>query len=112
MGRVARSDIEAAYFTLLRARDKLDALRRYAEYLEQEQRRLQRFVADGDALDAHVESRLRRVLRHSDREVATAVKTRHATLADELATMPDRIAAAEAFVADCEQEHDALRRHV
>lgn len=110
MAPVARSDIEAAYFTLLRARDKVAALQRYQEFLEKERLRLQRFVADGDALDAHVEPRLRRALLHTDRQLGDVLKLRHETLADELRSLRDRIAAAEAFVLECEEEHDALRR--
>ena len=37
-----RSEREAAYFALLRARDELSDLQRYAEHLEDELRRLRR----------------------------------------------------------------------
>ncbi|MBW3663001.1 MAG: hypothetical protein KY469_07875 [Actinobacteria bacterium] len=110
MARVARSDVEAAYFTLLRARDKLDALRRYGEFLEHERLRLQRFVAEGDALDAHVDPKLRRALLHTDRLLGDVLKVRHETITDELARLGDRIEAAETFVRECEEEHEALRR--
>lgn len=109
MARIARSDVEAAYFTLLRAREKVSALRRYGDFLEHERLRLQRFVAEGDALDAHVDPKLRRALLHTDRLLGDVLKVRHETIADELGRLDERIAAAEAFVGECEEEHEALR---
>jgi hypothetical protein len=107
---VPRNEVETAYFTLLRAREDLAALRRYEEYLGEEARRLRRFVAEGDALADTVDVRLRRVLRHSDGPLTEALKARLALLADEAARLPDRIAAAEAYVEDCDREHDRLKR--
>lgn len=102
--------MEAAYFTLLRAREKVTALHRYEEFLRNERRRLQRLVAEGDALDARVDPRLRRALGHTDRSLAEALKARHEVIDAELDRLPDRIAGAEAFVGDAEEEHDRLRR--
>lgn len=104
-----RDEAEAAYFTLLRAREELDGLRRYGEALQDEQRRLRRFVAEGEALTERIQPRLRRPLRHTDQLLAEALGARHAVVADELAGLDERIAAAEAFVAECEREHDELR---
>jgi hypothetical protein len=109
MGRVGRDETEAAYFALLRAREELTALQRYGEFLEAEQRRIHRFVADGDALDAHVDRRLRRRIAHTDAGLADALRTRLETIAGELERLPDRIEAAAAYVEECEQEHARLR---
>lgn len=109
MARVGRDEVEAAYFTLLRAQEELAALRRYNEFLDAERRRLQRFVAEGDALDAHVDPRLRRAIAHTDRSLAESVRTRLEVVANELERLPDRLDAATAFVAECEQELARLR---
>ncbi|MBW3578107.1 MAG: hypothetical protein KY462_10295 [Actinobacteria bacterium] len=107
MPRVGRNEVEAVYFTLLRAREELAELRRYEEYLEAEQRRLQRFVAEGDALEAHVDPRLRRAIAHTDASLTKAIRTRLEVLGDELERQPHRIDAASAFVEEC--EHDLAR---
>ena len=104
-----RSDAEAAYFALLRAREELEALRRYEEYLAEERRRLRRFRAEGEALADTVDRRLRRNIAHTDRPLHEALRTRMAVVEDELARVPDRIEAAEAYVAECEREHEELR---
>lgn len=105
-----RDDTQAAYFSLLRAREELDALRRYDEFLRDEQRRLRRFTREGEALAEPISRRVRRPLGPSDTLLADALEQREAIIADELEHLPERIAAAEAYVAECEQEHDVLRR--
>lgn len=107
--RAATSEVEAAYFTLLRAREEVEALRRYSDYLTGERRRLQRFVRDGDALEARVDRRLRRPLRETDRRLAAALRGRHRVIDEELAELPDRIEAAEQFVEECRSEYEGLR---
>ncbi len=109
MTRVGRDEVEAAYFTLLRAREELAALRRYGEFLEAERRRLQRFVAEGDALEAHVDPRLRRAIVHTDRGLSESVRSRLEVIANEFERLPDRLDAAAAFVEECEQELGRLR---
>ncbi|MDP8962274.1 MAG: hypothetical protein M3N32_11755 [Actinomycetota bacterium] len=109
MARVGRDEVEAAYFTLLRAREELAALRRYGEFLEADRRRLQRFVAEGDALDAHVDPRLRRAIAHTDRTLAEAVRGRLDVIGNESQRLPARLDAAAAFVEECEQELARLR---
>lgn len=105
-----RDEVEAAYFTLLRAREELDGLRRYDDYLRDERGRLRRFGSEGDALADRVEPRYRRVLHHTDKPLADAIRTRIAVIEDELARLPDRLAAAEQFVEECEREHAELKR--
>ncbi|MFP4634879.1 MAG: hypothetical protein ACLFRD_03375 [Nitriliruptoraceae bacterium] len=103
------SEIEAAYFTLLRAREELDALRRYQEYLTAEAQRLRRTTNEAAALLTQVDPRLVRPLRHTDRPLEEAVAARLGAIEDERLRLPERIAAAEAYVEECEQEHAALR---
>lgn len=104
-----RDEVEAAYFTLLRARDEVQALQRYGEVLHDEQRRLHRFRAEGAAVAARVDRRLLRALRHTDGPLDEAVEARSAVIDDERARLPERIAAAQAFVTEAEADHEALR---
>lgn len=103
-----RSERETAYFALLRARDELTALRRYAEHLDDELRRLRRAEREEAALRDGIPPRMRRALRASDAELAEVRARRVALLEDERLRLPGRIAAAEAFVQECERHHDVL----
>ena len=106
-----RDETEAAYFTLLRAREDLAALQRYEEYLADEVRRLRRFVSEGEALADPVDPRLRRGMRHTEQPLLDALKRRITVIADEQLRLPQRIEDAAAFVADCEAQHQRLRQH-
>jgi len=103
-----REEREAAYFALLRARDELSDLQRYAEHLDEELRRLRRTEREEDALRATVPARTRRVLRGSDDEMRDVIRRRIALIEDERLRLPARITAAEAFVTECERHHDVL----
>jgi hypothetical protein len=103
-----RDEREAAYFALLRARDELSDLRRYAEHLDEELRRLRRTEREEEALRASVPERTRRLLRGSDAELREAMDRRAALIEDERGRLPTRIEAAEAFVLECERHHDVL----
>lgn len=103
-------DVETAYFALLRAREQVDDLRRYREYLEDEARRLRRSTAEADALSTQAPPRLRRRLLHTDGPLAEAVKLRLEVIADELRRLPEHVDDAEAAVASAEAEHDRLRQ--
>ncbi|MFP4149399.1 MAG: hypothetical protein ACLFUG_00575 [Nitriliruptoraceae bacterium] len=105
-----RDEVEAAYFTLLRAREELDALRRYDEYLTAEAQRLRRTTNEAEALREGVDRRLLRALRHSDTPLAQAVTARLAVLAEEQASLPERIEAAAAYVEACERTHRELQQ--
>ena len=48
-------------------------------------------------------------MAHTDKPIATALKNRLNAIADELRRLPDRVTAAEAFVAECEAEVERLR---
>ncbi len=107
---MASDDAEAAYFALLRARDDVADLQRYQEYLADEARRLRRSTSEADALSTQAPPRLRRRLLHTDAPLAEAIKGRLEVIADELKWLTDQLEAAEEYVAECEHEHDRLRR--
>lgn len=104
-----RDEVDAAYFTLLRAREELDGVRRYTDYLREESRRLRRTLSEGAALADSVDRRLRRPLRHTDQPLEDAIRARLAVIDEELAELPEREAAAERFVEECERDHAQLR---
>jgi hypothetical protein len=106
---MSRDEIEAAYFTLLRAREEVDAIHRYDEYLHAEQQRLRRFQREGQALADSVPERMRRSLRTADDRLDKEIDDRLALLTDERAHLPERERAAHAFVEECERAHAALR---
>lgn len=106
---MARNEVESAYFALLRAREELDNLRRYDEFLRAEAQRLRRTTREGQALLAQVDRRHARAVRHTDQPLTDAVDARLRVLEEEALRVPDRLAAAEAFVQECEQEHQMLR---
>jgi translation initiation factor 2B subunit (eIF-2B alpha/beta/delta family) len=103
-----RSERESAYFALLRAREELSDLRRYSEHLDDELRRLRRAEREEAALRASVSARVRRIMRASDAELEEVMERRSSLIEDERHRLPARIAAAEAFVAECEHHHDVL----
>ena len=105
-----RDEVQAAYFALLRAREELEALQRYEEFLHAEHDRLTAFSAAGDALDERVDRRIRRGLSHTDDELARAVRRRIGAVADELAHLPARLEAAASYVTEAERQHERLRR--
>lgn len=105
-----RTEREAAYFALLRARDELTGLQRYGEHLDDELRRLRRAEREEAALRDGVPTRMRRALRASDTELADVHVRRIALLEDERARLPERLVAAQEFVAECERHHDVLGR--
>lgn len=104
-----RSEYDAAYFTLLRAREEHEQLLRYREYLVDERARLDTFVA---ALRDAADTQPRRVRRQIDataKPISEAVGTRRAVVLSELERMDDRIDAAQHFVEECESEVENLR---
>jgi hypothetical protein len=107
---VPRDELEAAYFTLLRAREELDGLRRYEDHLRDERARLRRFTTEGEALADRAPPRYRRSLAHTDEPLRKAVEARLRVMEDELGRLPDRLEAAETFVEECEREHAELGR--
>ena len=106
---MARDETEAAYFTLLRARDEVTALQRYDELLAAEVRRLERGRREGSALAAQADRRLWRALADSQNAMDAAIELRLRVIAEERGQVPQRLAAAEAFVRECEDAHERLR---
>ncbi len=105
----AKSEYDAAYFTLLRAREERDALLRYGEFLESELERLEQFSADTrDRMD-DLPRKVARPIAATTKGVLEAVGRRRSAVLDERKRMSERIANAERFVEECELEVDALR---
>jgi hypothetical protein len=105
----ARSEYDAAYFTLLRAIEERDALLRYREFLRDERERLDDFA---DGVREHAEAlprKMRRPIDQTAKPLLDAVGRRRAVVLDELRRVDDRIDGANAFVDECEQEVAALR---
>lgn len=105
----ARSDYDAAYFTMLRAVEERDALLRYRDYLHAEQDRLDRFAEKIRFVPDEVPRKIRRPVDQTDKPVLEAVGQRRSVVLDELDRLNERLDAAEAFVAECEAEVAALR---
>jgi BMFP domain-containing protein YqiC len=106
----AKSEYDAAYFTLLRAREERDDLLRYGEYLEAEQQRLERFAEQTrEAMEA-LPRKVARPVAATTKGVLEAVGRRRSAVMDERKKMPDRLANAEAFIEECELEVDTLRQ--
>lgn len=106
----ARSEYEAAYFTWLRAQEERDDLLRYGDYLRREVERLDGFSAETRRLAEPLSRRVRRPIDASTKPLLEAVGRRRSVVLDELNRFDERLSAAEAFVAECEQEVSALRR--
>lgn len=107
---MARDQIEAAYFTLLRAREEVTSLQRYGELLAEESRRLERTRREGQALAAQADRRLWRALSDSQTALDEATDLRLRVIAEERALLDERVRAAEDYVRTCEDAHEQLRR--
>lgn len=105
-----QSEIESAYFTLLRAREEESDLQRYRDHLVDDAQRLRRFSAESRAADHDAPSRLRRRLRHTDEPLASAISRRLEAIEDELSRMDERMEATADYVRHCEEVHEQLRR--
>jgi hypothetical protein len=106
----ARSEYDAAYFTLLRAMEERDDLLRYRDFLEGERERLDAFAAETRERTEPLPRKVRRPIDGTTKPLLEAVGRRRAIVLDELRRMDDRVANAEAFVAECEAEVASLRR--
>lgn len=105
----AKSEYDAAYFTLLRAREEVDHLRRYQVFLDEEIERLAAFATAVDDAPEVVPRKYRRMVDGTSQALVEAVGRRRAIVAGERRKVPDRISDAEAFVVECEEELAALR---
>ena len=103
------AEYEAAYFTLLRARDELATLLRYQELLDAEVRRLDAFsTAVRDAFDP-LPRAYRKNIDATAKPLLEAVGRRRSTVLSELERLPGRLTAAQAFVEECERDLASLR---
>jgi hypothetical protein len=105
----SRSEQDAAYFTLLRAREELDHLRRYEEFLQEE---LDRLDAASESVRRGAElvpRKFRRMVESTDGPLLEAIGRRRSIVLSERDKVPERISAQEAFVAECEEEVARLR---
>ena len=105
----AKSEYDAAYFTLLRAREERDDLLRYAEYLEAEQSRLETFAAQTRDLMDELPRKVVRPIASTTKGVLEAVGRRRSAVLDERKRMAQRLENADRFVEECELEVDTLR---
>lgn len=102
-------EYDAAYFTLLRAQEERDGLLRYSDYLEAELERLDDFTKTMDARAEAVPRKMRRAIDATSKPILEAIGRRRTAILDERRKMPDRLAAAEQFVQECETEVASLR---
>jgi hypothetical protein len=105
----AKSEYDAAYFTWLRAQEERDALLAYHEYLRTEVARLEAFSAQTRDAAEHLSRKVRRPIDASTKPMLEAVGRRRSVVLDELNRSEERMAAAQAFVEECEREVQALR---
>jgi hypothetical protein len=103
----SRSERDAAYFTLLRAREELDHLRRYQQWLDEELDRLEDVRRAVEAAGG-VPRRFRRLVESTDKPLLEALGRRRAIVRSERDRAPERVAAQEAFVQECEADLAAL----
>lgn len=104
-----KAEYDAAYFTLLRAREELSYLRRYQEYLAEELGRLADFARAVDDAPDVVPRKFRKMVDATAKPLLEAVGRRRAVVMSEQDRMPERIQAQEAFVEECEADLAALR---
>lgn len=104
-----RSDYDAAYYTMLRAIEERDALLRYRDYLQAEQARLDRFAEATRVAGEEVPRKIRRPVDQTAKPLLDAVGYRRNVVDEELTRLEERLAAAEAFVTECETEVATLR---
>ena len=105
----AKSEYDAAYFTLLRAREERDDLLRYGEFLDKELERLDTFAVDTRDLMDDIPRKVARPIAATTKGVLEAVGRRRSAVLDERRRLGDRVANADRFVEECELEVDALR---
>ncbi|MGI8575544.1 MAG: hypothetical protein ACR2MA_09425 [Egibacteraceae bacterium] len=105
----ARSEYDAAYFTLLRAREEYDHLLRYREYLEAEAGRLAVFSEQTRDLAEPIPRKMRRPIDATTKTLLEAVGRRRSAVLAELGRQDNRVDAAQAFVEECEAELAQLR---
>jgi hypothetical protein len=105
----AKSEYEAAYFTLLRAREEHSEMLRYGEFLAIERQRLEQLAADIRTDEDALPRKLQRPVNQTTKPLLQAIGARRNIVLSELGRLDDRLSAAQAFVEECEAEVEALR---
>lgn len=105
----AKAEYDAVYFTRLRAIEERDDLLTYREQLQSERVRLDAISDITQQVDDALPRRLRRPVAQTSKSLLEAIGRRRATVLQELGRIDDRIAAAEAFVTECEMELATMR---
>jgi len=104
-----RTDRDAAYYTLLRAREEYERLLRYQEWLEAERSRLDAFTEATREHDDEAPPALRKSVEATTKPTLEAIGRRRNAVDAEATKVPDRLAAAQSFVDECEAEVARLR---
>lgn len=105
-----RDEYEAAYFTLLRARDHGEQLARYAQLLEAERLRIQAWMDQlRTEIGTGVPPAIRRPLDHSLPPLLEAMEARLQLVIDEERHLPKQMEAQAAFILECEEEVASLK---
>ncbi|CAN5402883.1 hypothetical protein BH23ACT9_BH23ACT9_13640 [soil metagenome] len=104
-----QAEYDAAYFTLLRAREELDHLRRYQQFLEEELDRLAAFSTAVDDAPEVVPRKFRRMIDSTAKPLLEAIGRRRAIVLTERGKVPTLVTAQEAFVVECEEDLAAMR---
>lgn len=105
-----QAEYEAAYFTLLRAREDLDHLHRYQYILDEEIIRLQGWIAIlREEVGTQVPGVIRRRLDDSVKVTIEGLQERIKVAEGELKALPKRIDDQQIFVHECEQEVEQLK---
>lgn len=105
-----QAEYEAAYFTLLRAREDLDHLHRYQYVLDEEISRLRGWITSlRDEVGSQVPGVIRRRLDDSVKVTIEALQERIKVVEGELRALPNRIDAQQTFVHECEHEVESLK---
>lgn len=105
----SRTEYEAAYFTLLRAREEHDQLLRYGEFLRAERQRLDDMAGATRSAEDALPKRLRRPVDQTTKPLMEAIGARRNIVLGEQGRIDDRLSAAQDFVEECEREVETLR---
>ena len=104
-----KAEYDAAYFTLLRAREELDHLRAYERFLEEERARLDAWTRSLHAGAEPVPRKFTRLVDSTAKPVLEAVGRRRQVVLGEQDKVPGLIRDQEAHVRELEDEVAALR---
>lgn len=105
-----QDEYEAAYFTLLRAREQAEHLNRYGQILEAERLRLVQWMATlREEMGSQIPAAIRRPIDANVGMVVEALEHRLELVIDEERQLPKQIEAQLAFILECVAEVDQLK---